>query len=471
MTEENTHEDVNIADNSVDETLDVLESDDAVIDTIDDVSDSLRIYFRQISSYPMLTPERQLEVADAIERAVQSFREKLYELGFVLVEHLKLISDSEIETIVDNFIPSVLKNSTPAKFIVELRGWNGAMLTHFNKFKTAFQKGSKDLEKLRHDSVSLMMRYPVVYDLLEEWYDVILEYIKLANPELMVPVKSKIENIPADKRQFLENKFMMSLDDFFRLLPELNSAKEKVLSTRQCMLEGNLRLAINIANRYRNRGLPFIDLIQEGNMGLMRALEKFDFKLGHKFSTYASWWIKQNITRAIAEQSRIIRIPVHMVKTIVTINNAEQRFIQEHGREPSTDEIAIIMELPASRVSAIQKMARQSVSLQAPIGNDDDGSVMEDILTDIESEDPMQNISSKVVREKLHELLGTLSEREQQIIIMRFGLLGFKTMTLLEISEHFQLTRERIRQLEIKIINKLRSPAKLKFFDGYFHMN
>jgi RNA polymerase primary sigma factor len=206
-------------------------------------------------------------------------------------------------------------------------------------------------------------------------------------------------------------------------------------------------------------------------MGLMRALEKFDFKLGHKFSTYASWWIKQNITRAIAEQSRIIRIPVHMVKTIVTINNAEQRFIQEHGREPSTDEIAIIMELPASRVSAIQKMARQSVSLQAPIGNDDDGSVMEDILTDIESEDPMQNISSKVVREKLHELLGTLSEREQQIIIMRFGLLGFKTMTLLEISEHFQLTRERIRQLEIKIINKLRSPAKLKFFDGYFHMN
>jgi RNA polymerase primary sigma factor len=129
----------------------------------------------------------------------------------------------------------------------------------------------------------------------------------------------------------------------------------------------------------------------------------------------------------------------------------------------------MIMELPSSRVSAIQKMARQSISLQAPIGNSEDGSLMEDILADIESEDPVQNIARKVVREKLHELLGTLSEREQQIIIMRFGLMGFKTMTLIEVSQHFNLTRERIRQLEIKIIEKLRSPAKLKFFDGYFH--
>lgn len=469
MTEENTLDDVESTQDA-DEIIDVLDEDSApVVDTVDDVSDSLRIYFRQISAIPMLTPERQKDVADAIEKSVQTFREKLYMLGFVMIEHLKLVTDFDVETIEDNFIPSALKDGKVKKLMSALPVWSRDMFEHFTKFKKAFENGDKNLNKLRFGSVAILLRYPVVYDLLDEWRDVVLEYIKLASPKLCEPSKAGKDDIPEDKHSFLENKFMMNLNEFFELLPELEKAREKVQTTRQSMLEGNLRLVISIAHRYRNRGMPFIDLIQEGNMGLMRALEKFDFKLGHKFSTYASWWIKQNITRAIAEQSRVIRIPVHMVKTIVTINNVEQRFIQEHGREPSTDELAMIMELPSSRVSAIQKMARQSISLQAPIGNSEDGSLMEDILADIESEDPVQNIARKVVREKLHELLGTLSEREQQIIIMRFGLMGFKTMTLIEVSQHFNLTRERIRQLEIKIIEKLRSPAKLKFFDGYFH--
>jgi RNA polymerase primary sigma factor len=236
------------------------------------------------------------------------------------------------------------------------------------------------------------------------------------------------------------------------------------------MLEGNLRLAISIAHKYRNKGLPVNDLIQEANIGLMRALEKFDFRLGNRFSTYATWWIKQTVSRAISEQSRVIRIPVHMVNTIISMNHVEQIFMQTHGREPNIKELAIALEIPTSRISAIRKMARQTISLQAPVGDSENGSILQDILASSNSgDDPIQNISQEVLKEKVYEVLATLSEREQQIIIMRFGLMGYSPMTLVKVSEHFDLTRERIRQLEIKILEKLRSPEKRKYFDGYLH--
>lgn len=437
-----------------------------------EASDSLRIYLRQIGNIPLLAPEKQVEVSEKIDVEITEYRKKLYLLGFVLTEHSMIIADFDSEDIEDQFLPSALKKNDSKhykNFLLSVPEWNKEILAHFTKLRKAFDKKSSDCGKLREKSVELLMRYPVVYDHLEEWNLVVMEYVKLANPEIKNPAKATEADIPEDKRSFLEEKFLMTLPEFFVLLKELDAIRKKIETTMQIMLEGNLRLVISIAQRFRNKGLPFSDLIQEGNLGLMRALEKFDFRLGHKFSTYASWWIKQTVTRAIAEQSRVIRIPVHMINTINTMNNAEQRFIQEHGREPSTDELAAMLEIPTSRISAIQKMARQPISLQAPIGDAEGGSVLEDILSDVDSDDPVQKVARDVVKEKLHEVLATLPEREQQIIIMRFGLMGTQPLTLIEVSKHFTLTRERIRQLEIKILKKLRSPCRLKYFDGYFH--
>lgn len=220
-----------------------------------------------------------------------------------------------------------------------------------------------------------------------------------------------------------------------------------------------------MAQRYRNKGLPLPDLIQEGNMGLMRALEKFDFELGNRFSTYATWWIKQNVTRAISSQSRVIRIPLHMINTIMAMNNAEQLFIQENGHEPSAEDLAKIMEVPSSRIGAIRKMARQAISLQAPIGSSEDSPSLEDVLSDSDSDDPTRAISHKILCEKLYQILNLLPEREQQIMIMRFGLRGHQPMSLLELSKHFELTRERIRQIEIVTLKRLREADARNFLD------
>ena len=196
----------------------------------------------------------------------------------------------------------------------------------------------------------------------------------------------------------------------------------------------------------------------------MRSLEKFDFNLKHKFSTYASWWIRQSIGRAVAEQFRVIRIPAHMVSTIAAINRTEQRFIMEYGRMPEVAEIAAVLEMPAARVSAIRKMARQTISLQSPLSVDTDGSNLEDVLPDEQAVDPAQEISDATVHKQLVRLLAGVTERERMILTMRFGLMGQRVRTLQEISDHFNISRERVRQLEMQTLNKLRTDENLRLF-------
>lgn len=361
----------------------------------------------------------------------------------------------------------LLERAKKQKNVVELQ-----------EIKEVFQKGSLTPAQLE-GIVSYLEERKIDVLTMSEIDSYEIEQSDVFPEEVEKEYEAKREDeseILHSERGSAEDPVRMYLKEIGRI-PLLSSEEEIELAKRMEMgdeeakkklSEANLRLTVSIAKRYSGRGMQFLDLIQEGNLGLIKAVEKFDYRKGYKFSTYATWWIRQSITRAIADQARTIRIPVHMVETMNRVNRTSRRLLQEYGREPTPEEIAVTMNLPVERILEVSKISQEPVSLETPIGEEED-SHLGDFIQDEHVPVPSEEAAHTLLREQLEEVMDTLSDREQKVLALRFGLEDGKPHTLEEVGRDFQVTRERIRQIEAKALRKLRHPTrsrKLRDFLG-----
>jgi len=464
-----------------DEKEEKEEKEEKADSKLDILDDPVRMYLKQMGQVPLLTREQEVEISKRIEDAELKVQELLYGFGFVARAHVDLaqklidqrerfdrvILDKKIESR-ERYMKALPRLCQQVKRATDSvsKLYSETAQAGINSEKR--KKFDRALKNLQQFYPKFFFKQKVVEDfviLVEENHRSVVnvqkelaKQAKAANPKLRRQHAAELKD--------MQTRFWLSPDELKANHENLKVWHRRALKAKTEMVEANLRLVISIAKKYTNRGLSFLDLIQEGNMGLMKAVEKFEYRRGYKFSTYATWWIRQAITRSIADQARTIRIPVHMIETINKLIRVQKQLVQEYGREPSPEEISDEIQLPVERVRAVLKMAQQPISLQAPVGDSDDTS-FGDFIEDKGAENPADMAAIVLLKDKIKDVLESLTERERQVLEQRFGLVDGYSRTLEEVGRQFKVTRERIRQIEAKALRKMRHPTRIRQLEGF----